>query len=451
MACFFRNGDRLKISIPRVEERDKCTFYEIQVESDTVKWSVFHRFKDFVQLHEVLVSGHSVAKDLLPPKKVIGNKEPSFIEKRRSGLEIYLTTVVRFLQKTMPKELASFLDFQYYDIIFLLNNLAEEFFIQDDTIQLKSHVFTPLELHAVSERLKQPCPTFGQIDQRQDFSHVLDYCLQLSELNVQGSNSSLRNSDIIPNQLSYELTPFKLLNKLVLDEVNCKMIRDLGDLRSTLKTLEIHNSKLSTLSELLLCDQTYKEEVDVNGPNVFTKVTHADFSNNQIRAIDKSIQLLPNVEVLNFENNQIEDLEYLNSLIKLKYLNLSGNCFKSTQNLEIKLCKIVYLDLSQNQLTSLKEFSKLYSLETLDVRSNKICDVDEVRHISHLPCLENLILTGNSVSVIVDYRIKVLELFGNRAAEICLDNEKSNQKELDKVAILQAIRLSKENRMTPIK
>lgn len=229
------------------------------------------------------------------------------------------------------------------------------------------------------------------------------------------------------------------------------MITDLGELRSTLKTLEIHNSNLLHLSQLLMCDQIHKEEIDPSGPNVFKSIITADFSSNNLTAIDKSVQLLQNVETLNFEDNKIEDLQYLNSLIKLKYLNLSANAFKSTQNLEIKLCKIVSLNLSQNQLTSLKEFSKLYSLETLDVSSNKISDVSEVKHISHLPCLENLVLTGNAVSVIVDYRIKVLELFGSRAPEICLDNEKSHQKELDKVAILQAIRLAKEGKIIKTK
>ena len=300
------------------------------------------------------------------------------------------------------------------------------------------------QLHAISERLKQPCVNFGQIDLKQDFSHVLDYCTRLKELKIHGSVNAVKNSNIIPNKLSYEFSSFKSLEKLYLRNVNCDMIVDFGTLRSTLKTIEIHNSNIANLSEILLCDQVHRDEIDVDGPNVFKNIINADFSDNNLTSIDKSIQLLPNVESLNFEGNKIKDLQFLNSLIKLKYLNLSANHFKSTQSLEIKLCKIVFLDMSQNQLTTLREFAKLYSLETLNVSSNKISDVSEIKHISNLPCLENLILTGNSISFIVDYRLKVFELFGNRVSEICLDNEKPNQKELDKVAILQAIRLAKE-------
>lgn len=292
---------------------------------------------------------------------------------------------------------------------------------------------------------------FEQLDQKQDFSHVLDYCSQLSELRVQGDNKFFKKSNIIPNQLPFNFSSFKSLRKLVLNDINCNMIEDWGDLRTMLKTLEVYNSHILNLSEFLMCDQVHKNEIDLNGPHIFTNLVEANFSNNKLIGIDKSVQLLPNVESLTFESNKIDQLEFLNSLIKLKYLNLSENCFKSTENLELKLCKIVYLDLSQNQLTSLKEFSKLYSLETLNVSGNKIKAVDQVKHISKLPCLENLLLTGNPVSIVVDYRVKVLELFGSRASEICLDNEKPNQKELDKVAVLQAIRIAKEGKLNTVK
>lgn len=301
-------------------------------------------------------------------------------------------------------------------------------------------------MYAISERLKQPCPSIEQLDQRQDFSHVLDYCSQIIELIIYGSNTPVKKSNIIPNKLPFEFSAFKSLEKLLLVETNYEMMYDLGNLRLTLKSFEIHNTELQHLTQVLLCDQLHKDIIN-DGTITFKSMTNANFSYNQLMDIDQSIQLLPNLESLNLENNKIKDVQFLTSLTKLKHLNLSANQFMDIENLELKLCKIVSLDLSQNYLTSLKGFSKLYSLETLDVKSNRITDVTEVKHIAKLPCLENLILTGNPVSIVVDYRVKVLELFGNRALEICLDNEKSNQKELDKVAILQAIRLAKEGRV----
>lgn len=49
----------------------------------------------------------------------------------------------------------------------------------------------------------------------------------------------------------------------------------------------------------------------------------------------------------------------------------------------------------------------------------------------------------------VDYRIKVLEQFGDRAKDICLDNEKASQAEIDKVQVLRALRIVKEGK-TPV-
>lgn len=63
-------------------------------------------------------------------------------------------------------------------------------------------------------------------------------------------------------------------------------------------------------------------------------------------------------------------------------------------------------------------FSKLYSLEYLNVSKNKIDQVAEVEHLNSLPCLERLDLKRNPVAVIVDYRACVLELFLDRASEV---------------------------------
>lgn len=171
-----------------------------------------------------------------------------------------------------------------------------------------------------------------------------------------------------------------------------------------------------------------------------------DFSNNNLTEIDDSIKLVPNVKVLSLNQNKISSISNLSSLTELTHLNISDNLISICDNLHTKLGNVVSLNLSQNNISSLHGFSKLYSLESLDVSSNKICDVEEISCIGDLPCLENLILTGNSVATTVDYRVKVLENFGERAKEICLDNEKPSQPELDKVSILRALRIVKEGK-----
>lgn len=180
---------------------------------------------------------------------------------------------------------------------------------------------------------------------------------------------------------------------------------------------------------------------------IWSKILEIDLSINNIVEIDETIRLVPNLRSLTLNQNKITSINNLQSLTNLVYLNISANLLVSCDALHTKLGNIKTLILSQNGISSLKGFAKLYSLETLDVSCNQITDVEEVRYIGELPCLENLILTGNAVATTVDYRIKALEHFGERAKEMCLDNERPTQPELDKVAVLRALRIVKEGKM----
>lgn len=73
-------------------------------------------------------------------------------------------------------------------------------------------------------------------------------------------------------------------------------------------------------------------------------------------------------------------------------------------------------------------------------------DVEEVQHICKLPCLEYLWLTANPVASTIDYRVNVIEQFNARMGELCLDNEKASEKEMDTARVLQALRTVKEGK-----
>jgi nischarin len=109
---------------------------------------VSKRYSTFAALHEHFVSKYCVEKDILPPKKLIGNKCEVFVEKRRQSLEIYLNAIYNYLKKAMPRELALFLDLHKYDIYFLVQNMAFEFFVTGDTLlqSSTSHKFNPVQV-----------------------------------------------------------------------------------------------------------------------------------------------------------------------------------------------------------------------------------------------------------------------------------------------------------------
>lgn len=51
----------------------------------------------------------------------------------------------------------------------------------------------------------------------------------------------------------------------------------------------------------------------------------------------------------------------------------------------------------------------------------RVCfQLDRIKNIGSLPCLEKLNLSSNPMCIIPDYRTKVLAQFGDRAAEVLL-------------------------------
>lgn len=104
------NQENISIKIPSYETVEGVTTYKIEVKINEIVWTLKHRYSEFAELHEILILEHCVEKEILPPKKFIGNKSETFIEKRKNGLEIYLNTIYNYLKKTMPRELAMFLE-----------------------------------------------------------------------------------------------------------------------------------------------------------------------------------------------------------------------------------------------------------------------------------------------------------------------------------------------------
>lgn len=148
MSSFHTYREESFVLVEDATTKDNVTYYKIVVKVGPVQWDVYHRYSDFVELHDRLVADFAVAKELLPPKKVIGNKTTKFVVKRREGLNDYLKNVVNYLKLTIPSELAHFLDFHIYDILYLLQDLAKKLYLEGDNLlqNEKSYKFTPLEV-----------------------------------------------------------------------------------------------------------------------------------------------------------------------------------------------------------------------------------------------------------------------------------------------------------------
>ena len=66
------------------------------------------------------------SRELLPPKKLLGNKDPAFLLKRRKDLESYLQSIFHFLARNIPTALEEFLEFNKVSINVLLKLESKE-------------------------------------------------------------------------------------------------------------------------------------------------------------------------------------------------------------------------------------------------------------------------------------------------------------------------------------
>ncbi|XP_013791520.2 nischarin-like, partial [Limulus polyphemus] len=406
--------------IVKAENSDGFTLYVIVMYLPSYSWTIKRRYSEFHDLQEKLVAHWNVEKSLLPPKKLFGNQSEAFIQQRQIDLEVYLQTLIHQFS-ILPPPLISFLDFHKYEIRTIAEDLAETFFYLGDELLTsgKKYKLCPLQLHALTERLKLAEPPCSSGDKKRDIGHLLEFVSQLHHLKVLGSNDPVGQSNIIPNQLTFDISPFKSLE--ILEMEGCEVAEHVttgSSLRESLVTIKIHQS-LDSLASFLLCDDVHWSVTEnLSTWPVWQCVQEVDLSHNNITAIDSSVKLLFAVETLNLSHNQISAIENLESLPHLSLLDLSHNKICEVVNLHTKLGNIRTMKLHHNSIKSVQGFARLYSVVELDLTHNKIASVAEVGYLGALPCLEILDLAGNPVANAVDFRPQALAAFDTRAAEV---------------------------------
>ncbi|KAM5315457.1 nischarin isoform 2-T2 [Glossophaga mutica] len=434
---------------------DTYTVYIIQVTDGNHEWTVKHRYSDFHDLHEKLVAEKKIDKNLLPPKKIIGKNSRSLVEKREKDLEVYLQTLLATFPGVAPRVLAHFLHFQFYEINGITAALAEELFEKGEQLLGAGEVFAirPLQLYAVTEQLQQGKPTCASGDAKTDLGHILDFTCRLKYLKVSGTEGPFGTSNIQEQLLPFDLSIFKSLHQVEISHCDAKHIRGLVMSKPTLATMSVRFSATS-MEEVLVpeaseFDEWEPEGTALEGPvtaiiPTWQALTTLDLSHNSISKIDESVKLIPKLEFLDLSHNGVLVVDNLQHLYNLVHLDLSYNKLFSLEGVHTKLGNVKTLNLAGNLLESLSGLHKLYSLVNLDLSDNRIEQMEEVRSIGSLPCLEHVALLNNPLSIIPDYRTKVLAQFGERASEVCLDNTVTTEKELDTVEVLKAIQKAKE-------
>ncbi|CAG9795833.1 unnamed protein product [Diatraea saccharalis] len=107
--------EKLICTVENAQNINKHTEYILRIQRGPCKenkWYVSRRYRDFAALHTSLQVANI---DLpIPPKKLIGNMQPSFIAERQIALQTYINEVLKHQQLTLSLQVRNFLDPKNY-------------------------------------------------------------------------------------------------------------------------------------------------------------------------------------------------------------------------------------------------------------------------------------------------------------------------------------------------
>lgn len=109
----------------------------------------------------------------------------------------------------------------------------------------------------------------------------------------------------------------------------------------------------------------------------------------------------------------IQHITHLILCPSLLTVNLSSNKIHSLTGIHLAVGCLTTLILRKNEISSTKGLEKLYSLEVIDLSYNIIASFSALSSISNLPNLKNLLLTGNPIYFVPNYRREVMRVIKN--------------------------------------
>lgn len=216
------------------------------------------------------------------------------------------------------------------------------------------------------------------------------------------SNKGLRNINIL-NHHHY-------LQHLDLSNNDLTQLEPLGQL-PFLMYLDVSKNNLSEVLDfippfyLTYVKYSYNQIEKLKDLSGFWSVVYLDLSHNSIKIIE-GVGNLKYLRQLNLSYNAIECLENLDNL-NIQDLYLSNNNiykFETSSHLGLKtLNHLITADLSYNNLTSLKLFNGVHSLQEVNMTANSIACLMELNYFRNLTELSKVELHKNPIASISEY------------------------------------------------
>ncbi|KAK5156800.1 hypothetical protein LTR04_005583 [Oleoguttula sp. CCFEE 6159] len=143
---------------------------------------------------------------------------------------------------------------------------------------------------------------------------------------------------------------------------------------------------------------------------------HLSLADNGLTSISSSslAPIASTLQSLDLSSNLFTEIpESLASLVSLRALNLSACMIESLHSLARNpLPAITTLNLRSNRLLSLAGIQRLFSLERVDLRDNKLSDPTELARLTGIPDLQEIYVTRNPFTrTHANYRVTIFNLF----------------------------------------
>lgn len=261
---------------------------------------------------------------------------------------------------------------------------------------------------------------------------VQQFCARVKHLKLYSSAQDIRD----PTPVNF--SPFKSLMVLEVRGCDLSLIcpRGVECIRSTVEILVVQDS-LECLWHLL--EPNKLDEAESSASHRWTKLKQFSVIYNDMKNIDASLRLIPNVTVMDFSRNRIHKAKHLSDLTHLTALDLSFNRLKELGEVTMSV-GLQKLFLQSNGIRSLEGIDNLERLEELDLRWNVISSLSEVVRLKTLSSLKLVSLDGNPISVSQTYRLHVLACLLEWRDDITLDGKTTSDLEKKKAKRLTVTR-----------
>ncbi|CAD7085916.1 unnamed protein product [Hermetia illucens] len=190
-----------------------------------------------------------------------------------------------------------------------------------------------------------------------------------------------------------DIGKFHSLRRLEVQKVNVKQIIGIQPMRAQLQQIVCVRSLENVEDVITYCGG------DRSNGFVWNELKYADFSYNNLRAVDSSLEFAQWLQNLNLSHNQLVSVDAVKWLPNLKMLDLSFNRLVHVPTFHTEAPRrLQILILSNNFIEDLTGLSRLDALNELDVSDNCLLDHSYLLPVSTLVALRYLKLSGNPLA-----------------------------------------------------